>query len=219
MRSRRRGGFTILELMVSAFILAAMSLALVMIYSTASTMFQRGSGRLTMQQRSREAVRRVAPLIAGAIPPSESDVALYSPAVGATDDALGFYSAQDLFGTGPAFNPRAPYYPTYRIACVDSNIFTQSGGNVLVLEKLSDLSASPGHASLIPSVSKTLLSGTDSCAVKSVKFTRLDTSRVLMTITLTATQVRDAAGRLLTGAKSDDYTLQSEFQVPYYGVK
>ena len=117
MTPRSRRGLSLVEVLIVCAILGVMGSVLTYIYSVALTTYRQGGGRVDIQQRARESIRRIAPLISTAIPPNSVQEAIYSPALGASDVQMSFCTPLDLLAneTVASTNPRAPRYLLFRI--------------------------------------------------------------------------------------------------------
>lgn len=193
--ARASRGFTVAEMMVSLAVLGVLSLALAEVYHVSYTVFDNGSGRIVLEQRTREALRRVGPLLSGAVPPTENQDAIIVPAIGNSASSVDFYTAEDLLGA-TVFDPRNPAYLMFRIGW--------DGGGNLVLWRLD--AARNALSTPRPRVLARGLSG--------VRMTR--TSLDAVTVQLTAsTSVR--TGRLQQ--RTVTYSLNAMVQLPYYGSR
>ncbi|MBM3464424.1 MAG: prepilin-type N-terminal cleavage/methylation domain-containing protein [Planctomycetes bacterium] len=110
-------GMSLIELLVSLTVLALLGTALAQIYQTAQTAFLSGGGRIALQQRARETLRRLTPYVSCAVPAAEGAEAVTAPPVTPSptpNTVLEYTSPMDLLGGAPV-DPRAPVSRKYRI--------------------------------------------------------------------------------------------------------
>jgi len=109
-----RRGLSLVELLISLTVLLVLGTAMVQIYQVAQTAFQTGGGRIAMQQRARETLRRVVPYLSSAVPASEGAQAVAVPELDNTESFVLFTSPMDWID-GTAMDPRTPTFRTYKI--------------------------------------------------------------------------------------------------------
>ena len=130
-----RRGVSLVEVLVVTGLMTLLTLILTEIYFASYKVFEHGSAHTDIQQRCRETVNRIVPLIMGASEPALTQDAVYLPdnVDASRGSELWFYSPDDLFGNA-VYDPRNPVFYFYRVR--------QLSGDV-VLEKL----AMPGSCS------------------------------------------------------------------------
>ncbi len=96
-------------------LIAVLTTLILGIYFNSFNAFRRGTTRLEAQQRVREVLRRVAPLIMSAKAPSPAEPAVLVPPVGTVSSVLEFHSADDLSSPLAPLDPRAPVHYVFRI--------------------------------------------------------------------------------------------------------
>jgi hypothetical protein len=172
-----------------------MTTALVAVFNVADTVFDQGAGRIGLQQRTRETLRRLSPILACAVPATEDAQAILTPAIGASGTSVEFTTTSDVLGSIP-FDPRAPVYVVCRIAA------DKSGDLVL-----SQLDAPGGHPLHDPAP-RVLARG-----LSGATFTRTSVDQIAVHLSA-QTSVRNARGqqRMVTCA------LDGQVQIPYYGI-
>ncbi|MCE7874655.1 hypothetical protein DYH09_30390 [bacterium CPR1] len=185
----RRAAFTMAELLVAMALMGLISIALVNLYSMSVNTLRQGSGHLAMQQRVREAVRRVHPLLSTAIPPNASQEAIYAPPAGPAAPAVTWSTTEDLLGNTPV-DPRAPSFRLYQLAF-------NAATSELVLSQLGPLPAPPARV-----VARNL---------NQVSFEHISLNTVRMVVQAQE-QIRRAAGETTPSTYRSDTLLQ----IPYY---
>ena len=119
MRSR---GFTLIEVLVSCSILGVLSSALLYIWLACRPVMEKTEGKIDVQARVREPLRRVSRLLDTAISPG-SGGPIKTPAEGAPASAvLEFYSCDTLAGPETTVDPRNPVFYLYRIQQVSGEL-------------------------------------------------------------------------------------------------
>lgn len=96
--------------------LTVLVLLLAAIWSHSYSIFHRGTTRMSVTQRAREVVRRVTPMVMCALPPTEREEAVLTPALGESEDRLEFYTADNILQPMQNVNPRNPIHYRFRIS-------------------------------------------------------------------------------------------------------
>lgn len=110
----RRRGLSLAEVLVAMGVMGLLSLALMNVFGVTMTTVRHGEGHLAMQQKARETMRRLEPILSTAIPPTTTQEAIYAPTMGNTLPSVQWSSTEDLFGNAPIV-PRAPDFYLYEI--------------------------------------------------------------------------------------------------------
>lgn len=132
--TRRRTGFTVVELAVAQVLMALIGLVLVVLYNQSYMILNRGSVKTYQQQTAREAIKRIVPKITSAVPRPQalddlgqlySVPAIVEPAVGVTGNQVVLWSTAEYVSritnqAAVTFDPRAAtadagQYDTYRL--------------------------------------------------------------------------------------------------------
>lgn len=189
---QRQNGFSLAEVLVSMAILALISTTMVELYQMSVNTLRQGGSRIDLQQRTREPIRRVTPLLSTAIPPSATQEAIYAPLTAApAAPAVQWSSTEDLFGNVPV-DPRAP---TFRLYELNFN----SGTGELVLNQIQP----PLPAGVQPRVVARNLAA--------VSFEHLSLNSIRMTVRCDEL-IRRAGGE----RTNSSFTVDTMIQIPYY---
>lgn len=185
-------GMTLLEVIVSAVILASMAGLVLGVYLGSYGAFRRGTARMSTVQRAREVVRRVTPLVMSSIAPSPLEEAVYLPAIGASDVSIELYSADNLLQPMAPINPRSPVHYLFRI-------WLNNQGEVIVDELQIPSRVPMGNSKLIAR------------NVYSLEFDRLAVNAVKLKV-VTRDQIRNASGH----QENLDVERSAVIAIPYY---
>lgn len=112
---RRRGGLTLIELIVCMGMLTVMVCLLAAIWNSAYAVFRRGTSRMSVTQQAREVVRRVTPLIMCAKAPNEISEAVITPVIGANASNVDFTTADNILAPEGPVNARNPVHYRFEI--------------------------------------------------------------------------------------------------------
>lgn len=135
-------GFTLLELLVSMFILGVIGTVLVGILSQSQSLVSQGASVIGSHQKARNAFDRIAPYVATAVSTSKGE-AILIPKEKSNDFAEPTFDFRVVFHTtedflNPAYDPTAPYDPiaqvvfTYEIAFVPDSAAPGSLGKIML---------------------------------------------------------------------------------------
>lgn len=163
------------------------------IYGNSFNAFRRGTSRLEVQQRAREVIRRVTPLIMSSKAPTPLDEAVIEPPTGESRSFVEFHTADDLLGPMAPINPRAPTHLVFRIW------FSDNDKSVRV-SRLSAVGGSPvgdvrflGHR------------------VNSVEFERLAVNLVRVSVSVTAPVIT-----AVSSSEEIEVLRSAVVSIPYY---
>ena len=178
-----RGG-TLAEVLVACTILGLLGIVLLEIFLHISSAAGFGASRLAIQQRVRETMRRVAPLLRQAIRPNFGVEAIYLPPIHVTASNVVFAVPENLL-TPPSlpFDPRKPDPHLYQMRFSGTQLVLQDIYNPASTRVLGD-------------------------QLVKVSFTRSQTSCVNVLVQVQA-QIRGASGK----ARTEDYNLQTSIQL------
>ena len=188
-----RRGVSLVEVLVVTGLMTLLTLILTEIYFASYKVFEHGSAHTDIQQRCRETVNRIVPLIMGASEPALTQDAVYLPdnVDASRGSELWFYSPDDLFGNA-VYDPRNPVFYFYRVR--------QLSGDV-VLEKLAM------NGTTLASPPPRVLGK----AMGDLTFERIDTGLVQIEVAASA-KVRGAVNR----ERTIDTKLRTTVSIPFY---
>ena len=112
---RRPAGLTLAEIIICMGLMTMLTGMLVMIYGNSYAAFRRGTTRLSVQQRAREVIRRVTPLVMSSKAPNPLVEAVILPAIGASGPTLQIYTADNMLVPMEPVNSRNPQHYLFRI--------------------------------------------------------------------------------------------------------
>jgi prepilin-type N-terminal cleavage/methylation domain-containing protein len=112
----KRRGLSLLEVLVAMVLLGMVSTALLRVYDMTVNTLRQGTGHLDLQQRVRESVRRMQPLLTTAMPPNTTQEAIYAPALLAPPAASIRWSTPEDLLTNVPVDPRAPTWRLYEMS-------------------------------------------------------------------------------------------------------
>ena len=142
---KQPSGFTLLELLVSMFILGVIGTVLIGMLSQSSALVSQGASVIGSHQKARNAFDRIAPLIATAVKTSKGE-AILTPREKSNDPVNPPYDFRIVFHTtedflNPSYSPDDVYDPitapiyTYEIVFVPDSAAPNSLGRIM-LQKL-----------------------------------------------------------------------------------
>lgn len=188
---RRSGhGLSLLEVLVAMAIMGVISTALLRVYDMTVNTMRQGSGHLALQQRVRESVRRMQPLLTTAMPPNTTQEAIYAPPLlGPASPSIRWSTPEDLLTNVPA-DPRSPTWRLYELSF-------DSGTGEIVLRQI---------APAVPNPTKVV-----GRQLASVAFEHLSLNSVRVVVRGDE-PIRRAGGK----TTSSSYQVETLVQIPYY---
>lgn len=149
MKRRPGRGFTMSELLVSLAVFAVLTAVLASLYKISTNVIGQSGRRIVLEQKNREAIRRVNAALVGAMPPGSSQDAITAPAVGAEASQVDFFTTDDPLGA-PLDAPRAAGVLFNRVGLQSGSDYNQEtaahyspGAVLLVLHRLDPHSGAP----------------------------------------------------------------------------
>ena len=183
----RKSAYSLVEILIAAGVGLALFAVMIALFVEFSASGRLGQGRLAIQLKARQAMRRVVPLVRLASSPNTAKDGIYLPDLNLTSTNVTFSSPDDLLTpNAPAFDPRNSLYFLYQVRLDSSN-------RKLLLSEI-----------YAPSRSSTLATEIADFQVK-----RTHPNGVILRIK-TDTSVRDLRGN----QKTIDYTIEEAVEVP-----
>lgn len=151
MRRRPSGehGVTLIELMIVMGILIVLVCLLAAIWSSAYSIFRRGTSRMAVTQQAREVVRRVTPLIMCAKAQNELSEAVLTPEIDEEDVKVDFTTADNILVPIQSVDGRNPTHyrfeiylaadHTVRVRQLDLNSGAPTGAEKILAYKIEEI--------------------------------------------------------------------------------
>lgn len=117
MKKTARGGFSMLELMVSSLLLSIIGITTVQIFMASMSTYRHQDGRIALYHSARENLERIVPLLVSA----ES---VTFPLAGGSSSSLVFSAGRDYHGQIP-YNPVNPVSYNYRVRLANNDILLE----------------------------------------------------------------------------------------------